>query len=85
MRVISITVVDGQEVSTDEHVTLDSLDFNQIGPFVERDCLRTNFLGSDIKDRFLRSKYFIALARSVLQVPRQGSGYERTLEDLILN
>ena len=80
-----MTVVDGQEVSTDDRVTLDSIDFNQIGAFVERDYLRTNFLGNDVKDRLLRSKYFIALARSVLQVPRQGSGYERTLEDLISN
>ena len=80
-----MTVVDGQEVSTDDRVTLDSIDFNQISAFVERDYLRTNFLGNDIKDRFLRSKYFIALARSVLQVPRQGSGYERTLESLISN
>ncbi len=85
MKVISMTVVDGQEVSTDDRVTVDSIDFNQIGAFVERDYLRTNFLGNDIKDRFLRSKYFIALARSVLQVPRSGSGYERTLEDLISN
>ena len=85
MRVISMTVVDGQEVSTDDRVTLDSIDFNQIGAFVERDYLRMNFLGNDVKDRFLRSKYFIALARSVLQVPRKGSGYERTLEDLISN
>jgi len=83
MKVISMTVVDGQEVSTDDRVTVDSMDFNQIGVFVERDYLRTNFLGRDIKDRFLRSKYFIAQARIVLQVPRQGSGYERTLEDLI--
>ena len=85
MRVIRITVIDGQEVSTDDRVTLDSIDFNQVSAFVERDYLRTNFLGNDIKDRFLRSKYFIALARSVLQVPRQGSGYERTLESLISN
>lgn len=85
VRVVSMTVVDGQEVSTDDRVTADSIDFNQIGVFVERDYLRTNYLGNDIKDRLLRSKYFIALARSVLQVPRQGSGYERTLEDLISN
>ena len=85
IRVISMTVVDGQELSTDDRVTLESIDFNQIGAFVERDYLRTNFLGNDVKDRLLRSKYFIALARSVLQVPRQGSGYERTLEDLISN
>ena len=85
MRVVSITMVDGQEVSTDERVTLDSIDFNQLTAFVERDYLRTSFLGNEIKDRFLRSKYFIMLARIVLRVPRQGSGYERTFEDLISN
>jgi hypothetical protein len=85
MRVVSITVVDGKEVSTDDRVTLDSIDFNQISAFVERDYLRMVFLGNDIKDRFLRSKYFIALARSVLNVPRQGAGYERTLEDMLSN
>jgi hypothetical protein len=85
MRVISMTVVDGQEVSTDDRVTVESIDFNQLGAFAERDYLRTSFLANDIKNRFLKSKYFIALARSVLQVPRQGSGYERTLDDLISN
>lgn len=85
MKVISMTVVDGQEVSTDDRVTPESIDFNQVDAFVERDYLRTNFLGNDIKDRFLRSKYFIALARSVLQIPRHGPGYEKTLDDLISN
>lgn len=85
VRVITMTVVDGKEVSTDDRVTFDSIDFNQIGAFAEHDYLRTTYMGNDVKDRFLRSRYFIALARSVLQVPRQGSGYERTLDDLIRN
>ena len=85
LRLIRITVIDGEEVSTDDRVTIDSIDFNQVSAFVERDYLRTSYLGSDIKDRFFRSKYFIALARSVLQVPRQGAGYERTLESLLSN
>ncbi|HSE32672.1 MAG TPA: hypothetical protein VLA93_13960 [Pyrinomonadaceae bacterium] len=83
VRVITMTVVDGEEVSTDDRVTIDSIDFNQIASFVELDYLRTTFLGNDVRDRILRSKYFIALARSVLQVPRKGSGYERTVDDLI--
>ena len=85
LRVIRITVIDGEEVSTDDRVTIDSIDFNQVSAFVERDYLRTSYLGSEIKDRFFRSKYFIALARSVLQVPRRGAGYERTLESLLSN
>jgi len=83
MRVITMTVVDGKERSTDLHATVDSIDFNEIGIFAERDYVQTSLLGEDIKDRLLRSKYFLALARSVLHVPRQGSGYELTFEDLI--
>ena len=82
-RVINITVVNGNEVSTDDRVTLDSINFNQIGAFAERDFLETSLMGTDLKDRSLRARYFIALARSVLKVPRTGPGYERTLEDLI--
>lgn len=85
IKVISISVVDGKEVSTDDRPTVNSIDFNQISAFAERDYLRTSALGGNIKDLFFRAKYFIALARSVLQVPRQGSGYERTLEDVLGN
>ncbi len=49
------------------------------------DILETSLMGSNLKDLVLRSKYFIALSRVVLQVPRKGSGYERTLEDLLGN
>ncbi len=83
LKVITMTVVNGKEVSTDDTVTLDSIDFNQITPFTERDYLRTSLVGDNLKDRSLRAKYFIALARSVLHVPRQGPGYERTLEDIL--
>ncbi len=83
MRVITMTVVDGEERSTDLRATVDSIDFNEIGIFAERDYIQTSLLGGDIKDRLLRSKYFIALARSVFHMPRRGSGYELTLEDLI--
>jgi TPR repeat protein len=83
IRVTSISVVDGNEVSNDDRPTLDSIDFNQIGAFAACDYLRTSVLGGDIKDRLLRVKYFIALARSILHVPRQGPGYERTLEDIL--
>ena len=82
-KVITMTVVNGKEVSTDDTATLDSIDFSQIIPFTERDYLRTSLVGDTLKDRSLRAKYFIALARNVLHVPRQGPGYERTLEDIL--
>ena len=85
MRVISVTMVDGQEVVGNERATMESIDFNQIGTFVDRDFVRTNLLGANLKDRLLRTKYLIAVARSVLRVPRQGSGYERSVEDILSN
>lgn len=85
LKVIRITVVDGKEVSTDDRVTVDSIDFDEISEFAKRNYVQTNLLGSNIKDHFLRAKYFIALARSILHVPRRGPAYERTLEDMISN
>lgn len=85
MRVISVTMVDGQEVVGNEHATMELIDFNQIGTFVDRDFVRTNLLGANLKDRLLRTKYLIAIARSVLRIPRQGSGYERSIEDILSN
>ena len=85
LKVISITVVGGKEVSTDDRVTVDSIDFDEISEFVKRNYVQTSLLGSNIRDQFLRARYFIALARSILNVPRKGPGYERRLEDMISN
>ena len=52
--------------------TLESIDFNEITSVVERDCLRTSLVGDNLKNSFLRAKYFIALVRCALHVPRQG-------------
>jgi hypothetical protein len=85
IRVITFTVVDGKERSTALRPTLDSIDFNDIGVFAEADYLQTSTLGDGLKDHLLRTKYFIALARSVLNVPRPTPAYERTLGDAISN
>lgn len=85
LKVIRITVVGGKEVSTDDRVTVDSIDFDEISEFVKRNYIQTSLLGRNIRDDFLRAKYFIALARSILNVQRKGPGYERTLEDMISN
>ncbi|HJY30057.1 MAG TPA: hypothetical protein VJ306_18645 [Pyrinomonadaceae bacterium] len=85
LRIITVTMIDGQEVIGQENTTIDSIDFNQIGTFAERDVLRTSILGNTLKDRLLKTKYLISLARNVLRVPKQGAGYERTLEDILPN
>lgn len=85
IRVMTFTVVNGKERSAALRPTLDSVDFNEIGAFAETDYFQTSSLGDSLKDHLLRSKYFIALARSILGVPRQGPAYERTLGDVISN
>jgi hypothetical protein len=85
IRMTSISVVGGKGVTNDDRPTLNSIDFNQLSAFAERDYLRTSGLGDDLKDHLLRAKYFIAMARSILHLPRQGAGYERTLEEMLSN
>jgi tetratricopeptide (TPR) repeat protein len=85
IRLTSISVVGGKAVTNDDRPTLNSIDFNQLSAFAERDYLRTSSLGDDLKDHLLRAKYFIAMARSILHLPRQGAGYERTLEEMLSN
>lgn|GEM_PF-1489785 len=85
IRMTSISVVDGKGVTNDDRPTLNSIDFNQLSAFAERDYLRTSGLGENLKDHLLRAKYFIALARTILHLPRQGAGYERTLEEILSN
>jgi hypothetical protein len=85
LKVIRITVVGDKEVSTDDRVTVDSIDFDEISEFVKRNYVQTSLLGRTIKDHVLRAKYSIALARSILNVPRKGPGYDRTLEDMLSN
>jgi hypothetical protein len=85
IRMTSISVVGGKGVTNDDRPTLNSIDFNQLSAFAERDYLRTSGLGDGLKDHLLRAKYFIAMARSILHLPRQGAGYERTLEEMLSN
>jgi hypothetical protein len=62
----SISVVGGKGVTNDDRPTLNSIDFNQLSAFAERDYLRTSGLGDDLKDHLLRAKYFIAMGEEHL-------------------
>jgi hypothetical protein len=85
IRVITMTVVNGKERSTTFKPTLGSIDFNEAADFAKTDYFQTAGLGDGLKDHLLRSKYFIAIARSILDVPREGPAYERSMGDIIPN
>jgi len=83
IRTISFTMVNGKERSTALRPTLNSIDFNEVADFVQLDYVQTSGLGDNLKDHLLRAKYFIAVSRSVLGVPRTGTGYEPSLDDIL--
>jgi hypothetical protein len=81
--IISMTVVNGKERSTVFRPTLQSITFNEIADFAKTDYLQATGLGDNLTSHLLRAKYFIAIGRSILGVPREGPAYELTLEDLL--
>ncbi|HEX3084989.1 MAG TPA: hypothetical protein VHP99_10730, partial [Pyrinomonadaceae bacterium] len=85
IHIISITVVNGRERSAAFKPTLESIAFNEVADFAKLDYFQTNSLGDGLRDRLLRSKYLIAVARSVLGVPREGAAYERSIGDMFPN
>jgi hypothetical protein len=84
-HVVSITMVNGKERSSQLRPTFDSMDFNEVAAFAKADYFKTNSLGDSLTDHLLRVKFFMAVARSVLDVPREGSAYERSFADMFPN
>jgi hypothetical protein len=70
-RVISYTMVGGAELSTNEHATLDSINFETLGRLVKQDFNLAVTLGGDLQNKMLRAKYLIAVADSALRLTEQ--------------
>ena len=83
IRTISFIIVNGKERSSALRPTLNSLNFNEVADFVKVNYLQTAGMGASLNDHLLRSKYVIAVGRSVLGVPRTGPGYQPSLEDIL--
>lgn len=67
----SYSVINGVEMTTSEHITVDSIDFSQVGALAAKDYTRTRVIGDMLEDKLLNAKFLIAAARSVLAPPRQ--------------
>jgi len=70
LTIKTFTVINGNEMTANEHATLEAIDFSQIGPFVAQDYMQTRLLGNKIEKRLLRAKYLTAVAGSVLSQPQ---------------
>lgn len=65
-RVETYTVVGGQELTTEVSNNRESIAFEDVTSFVRRDFAQAQNIGYQFKDRVLRAKYLITLAKAVL-------------------
>ena len=66
LRIKSYTVLNGNEVSSSDRATFDSIDFSQVKPFVLHDYMQTKLLGNKIDRTLPRAKFMTAVARAML-------------------
>jgi hypothetical protein len=60
------TVINGSEMTSDEHATLEAIDFSQIGPLAAQNYMQTRLLANNIEKPLLRAKFLTSVAGSVL-------------------
>ena len=66
VRVISISVVGGAEMTTGLHATLDSLNFTGLAGLFKTDYFRSRNMGDNLQNKIVRGRYLVNLAQSVL-------------------
>jgi hypothetical protein len=64
-------VINGNEMSTGDHTTFESIDFSQVGPFVASDYMQTRLLGNRIENSLRRTKFLTAVASALLLQPQE--------------
>jgi hypothetical protein len=66
LRIKTYTVINGHEMSSDDRVMFDSIDFSQVAPFVAHDYIQTRLLGNTIEQPLRRAKFLTAVASAML-------------------
>lgn len=66
LTIKTYTVINGNEMSTSDHATLESIDFSQVAPFVATDYMQTRLLGSKIENSLHRARFLTAVASALL-------------------
>ena len=66
LRIKSYTVLNGNEFSTSDRATAESINFSQIAPFVTQDYLQTKLLGNKLELSLWRTKFLTAVGTAVL-------------------
>jgi hypothetical protein len=78
LRIKTYTVLNGNELSTSDRATVESINFSQIGPFVKYDYIQTRLLGNKLEQPLWRTKYLTAVASAMLSIPQARPGTKLT-------
>ena len=69
-KIKSYTVVNGNEMTSDEHTNPDTIDFDQLGPLAAQHYMQLKLLGDGIDSPLQRARFVAAVASSRLSSPR---------------
>lgn len=66
LRIKTYTVLNGNEFSTSDRATLESINFSQLGTFVAQDYTQIRLLGNKLEQPLWRTKFLTAVASAML-------------------
>lgn len=66
LRIKTYTVLNGDEFSTSDRATAESINFSQIAPFVTQDYVQTRLLGNKLEQSLWRAKFLAAVGSAML-------------------
>ena len=73
LTIKTYTVINGNEMSTGNHATLESIDFSEVAPLVAHDYMQTKLSGNKIENSLHRAKFLAAVASAILLRPQEHS------------
>jgi hypothetical protein len=66
LRIKTYTVFNGNELSTSDRATVESINFSQIAPFVAQDYIQTRLLANKLEQPLWRAKFLTAVGSAML-------------------
>jgi hypothetical protein len=78
LRIKTYTVLNGNELSTSDRATLESINFTQIAAFVTQDYIQTRLLANKLEQSLWRAKFLTAVGSAMLLAPQSRSDSRST-------
>jgi len=70
LRIKTYTVLNGNELSTSDRATVESINFNQLAPFVAEDYVQTRLLANKLEQPLWRARFLTAVGSAMLLAPK---------------